>query len=41
VTGALGSPATTAVIDPAAFTTSVMRAAQALGAELREASSRA
>jgi glycine/D-amino acid oxidase-like deaminating enzyme len=35
VTGALGSPSTTAVMDPTAFTTSVMRAAQVLGAELR------
>jgi glycine/D-amino acid oxidase-like deaminating enzyme len=33
--GSLGSPLTTAVIHPAAFTTAMMRAAQGLGAELR------
>jgi glycine/D-amino acid oxidase-like deaminating enzyme len=35
VTGQLGSPETTALIEPRAFTTDLMRAAQAHGAELR------
>jgi glycine/D-amino acid oxidase-like deaminating enzyme len=35
LTGRLGSPQTTAVLEPRAFTTGVMRAAEAAGAELR------
>ena len=35
ITGRLGSPETTALIEPRAFTTDLMRAAQAHGAELR------
>lgn len=35
LTGRLGSPQTTAIVDPHAFTTGLMRAAQAQGAELR------
>jgi len=35
LTGQLGSPQTTAVVEPRAFTTGLMRAAEAAGAELR------
>jgi glycine/D-amino acid oxidase-like deaminating enzyme len=35
ITGRLGSPETTALVEPHAFTTGLMRAAQAHGAELR------
>lgn len=35
ITGELGSPQTTALVEPRAFTTGLMRAAQAHGAELR------
>jgi glycine/D-amino acid oxidase-like deaminating enzyme len=35
ITGRLGSPQTTALVEPRSFTTGLMRAAQALGAELR------
>jgi glycine/D-amino acid oxidase-like deaminating enzyme len=35
LTGRLGSPQTTAVVEPRAFTTGLMRAAEALGAERR------
>jgi glycine/D-amino acid oxidase-like deaminating enzyme len=35
ITGRLGSPQTTAVVEPRAFTSGLMRAAQAHGAELR------
>ena len=35
ITGRLGSPQTTALVEPRAFTTGLMRAAEALGAELR------
>jgi glycine/D-amino acid oxidase-like deaminating enzyme len=35
LTGRLGSPRTTALVDPHAFTTGLMRAAEAAGAELR------
>src|SRR5216684_3538811 len=35
ITGRLGSPQTTALVEPRAFTTGLMRAAQTHGAELR------
>lgn len=36
ITGRLGSPDTTALVEPRAFTTGLMRAAEAQGAELRQ-----
>ena len=39
LTGRLGSPQTTALVEPRAFTTGLMRAAEAEGAELRSARS--
>jgi glycine/D-amino acid oxidase-like deaminating enzyme len=37
ITGEIGSPQTTAIVEPHAFTNGLMRAAQAQGAELRQA----